>query len=140
MRHEEGDEEVSVKDCILLAPGNRKKGPSIYIESKFSMRKSWRWWVEHFHHVIKVLNVSTFQEKWWCHWSGSIDLSIPTLAGRKKIVPMKCLQVSTGTTPLLPALRRNVSSWHLINTAGKERFKFWQMFWKLSIVQNHYLS
>ena len=25
MRHEEGDEEVSVKDCILLASGNRKK-------------------------------------------------------------------------------------------------------------------
>ena len=25
MRHEEGDEEVSIKDCILLASGNRKK-------------------------------------------------------------------------------------------------------------------
>ena len=25
MRHEEGDEEVAVKDCILLASGNRKK-------------------------------------------------------------------------------------------------------------------
>ena len=25
MRHEEGDEEVSVKDCILLVSGNRKK-------------------------------------------------------------------------------------------------------------------
>ena len=25
MRHEEGDEEVRVKDCILLASGNKKK-------------------------------------------------------------------------------------------------------------------
>ena len=87
-----------------------------------------------------ILYMPKLQEKWWCHWSGSIGLNILTLADRKKIVRMKCLQASTGTTPLSPALRINVSSWRLMNTAGKERIKSFQMVGKLSIIQNHYLT